>query len=88
MGGIFRAVGNVVGSVLGFGGGGGGTTTHVYQPAQSAPASAAAPAMDSAQRAITEDTQVKKKRRGKAGLLIKPTDKDSGTGGGTTGLNL
>ena len=79
MGGVFRAIGNL------FGGGG---SRVVYQ--QSAPqpsAQSAAPALDSAQKAVTEDTQVKKTRRGKASLLVNPADKKT-TSSASTGLNI
>lgn len=80
MGGVFRAIGSLFG--------GGGTRVVYQQPAAaSAPAQPAAPAADSAQKAITEENQVKKKRRGKAGLLVNAIGKGQAADS-STGLNI
>ncbi len=78
MGGIAKVFSSI------FGGGDDSPKTVVQQAPT--PAAPAAPATDSAQKETPEDTSVKKKRRGKSGLLVNPLSKNNSGGG--TGLNI
>jgi len=66
--------------------GGGGERHTETRTIVQAPQAAAAPAADSAQKETPEDTSVKKKRRGKSGLLVNPLSTNNQGGG--TGLNI
>lgn len=86
MGGVAR----VISGLFGGGGGGGGSTQVVYKPAPQAPTPAqpAAPAAEVAAQDAVEDTSLKKRRRGKSGLLVNPLNNNNAPAGSGTGLNL
>lgn len=74
MGFISRAVKGLVGGLLGDDG---------ETPKPVTPAAPAAPSADNAQQEQTADNGVKKKKRGKASLMV-----DTASTGNSTGLNI